>query len=181
MEEPSERFVQPAKSPPHLFRPHACYFITAKTLHGKQLVNTDIRKQQVIDALRFACEHHGWDLVAWVVLSNHYHCILNSPEDAQGLSKLIASAHRFTSTSWNREDRAEGRTVWYRYRDSCVDHESSYWSRVNYIHYNPVKHRLVPRPDQYAFSSHRWWAENSDLPWLEGAYPWDRLDLEETE
>lgn len=176
--ESDEVFTRPWRSPPHLFRPNACYFVTSKTLHGEPLI-TYSRKQEVIDALQFACEKRGWSVIAWVVLSNHYHCLLQSPDEAGELSALFHSIHRFTSNKWNREDDRLGRHVWYRYWDSCIDRERSFWARVNYIHDNPVKHGLVAHPAQYPFSSYHRWSGETDITQLEGAYPWDTLDLEE--
>lgn len=50
---------------------------------------------------------------------------------------------------------------------------------MNYIHHNPVRHGLTKDPAHYPFSSYHRWSEEADLPYLEGAYPWDRLDLEQ--
>lgn len=174
---PEEEFIRPDHSPPHLFRPNACYFVTARTLSGQPLI-TDLRKQQVIDALHFACEERSWHLAAWVVLSNHYHVLLRAPEVAADLSTLIRSVHKFTSLRWNREDGRPGRQTWHEYWDTCIDNERSFWARVNYIHHNPVKHGLVSHPSQYPFSSYSRWDAETDIDLLEGAYPWDRLQLE---
>lgn len=178
MHSEAEVYVQRPYAPPHLFRPNACYFITGKTLGGATLMSTAARREQLLASLRFACDRWGWKLSAWVVLSNHYHCLLVAPEAAGELSRLLASVHRFTATAWNKEDGTPGRPVWYRYWDTCIDHESSLWARVNYIHYNPVRHGLADEPARYPFSSYSEWAEETDLQALEGAYPWDRLALE---
>lgn len=173
-----ELFIRPRYSPPHLFRPNAWYFVTAKSLEGVNHMAQPTRRQAVVEALQFACERRGWSLDAWVVLPNHYHCLLVAPDEARDLSALLASVHRYTATQWNRADGKPRRPVWYRYWDSCISHESSLWARLNYIHYNPVRHGLVASPEAYAFSSYRQWALATDLRELEAAFPWDRLELE---
>jgi putative transposase len=176
-----ERFVAHGHAPPHLFRAGAAYFITAKTLHGADHMARPSRRQQVIDALHVAAEQRRWEPVAWVVLSNHYHCILLAPpEGASALPLLMKAVHRFTAREWNREAAAPGREVWYQYWDTCLTHAGSFWARLNYIHYNPVRHGLVRTPDAYPFSSYSRWRQMEDvsLVEIEGAYPWDRLDLE---
>jgi putative transposase len=133
------------------------------------------------EALRFAARKRAWDLIAWVVLSNHYHCILKAPEeDASQLSSLIASVHGFTARQWNREDSTPGRVGWYQFWDTCLTHPGNFFARINYMHHNPVKHGLVNSPECYPFSSYSVWAQADDvsLPEIEGAYPWDRLNLE---
>ena len=173
-----ERFQRLPYTPPHLFRPNGTYFITAKTLGGIAYI-AGARPQAVIDALQFACEARGWRPLAWVVLTNHYHCLLQAPDDASGLTTLLHSVHKFTVRNWNREDRAPGRQVWYRYWDTCITNESSFYARLNYIHYNPVKHGLVERPELYPYSSYPLWQAAADMDALEALYPWGLLDLEQ--
>jgi putative transposase len=168
-------------APPHLFRPGAAYFITAKTHSGAPMLATTARRAELIDSLAFAAAQHRWQVVAWVVLSNHYHCILQAPaQDPSALSTLLNSVHKFTSRRWNQEDSAPGRRVWYQYWDTCLTSEGSFWARLNYIHYNPVRHGLAQTPQEYAFSSYRVWQARADftLAEVEDAYPWDRLELE---
>jgi putative transposase len=173
-----ERFVRPHRSPPHLFRSGATYFVTGKTLHGRPTLQAEQRRQQLIDAFRFACSRAGWGFVAWVVLNNHYHSILQAPTDSSALSRVLASVHRFTSTAWNEEEGLQGRQVWYRYRDTCLTSLGSFYARLNYIHHNPVKHGICADPARYPFSSYSIWVDCVDLEPLAEAYPWDRLELE---
>lgn len=174
-------FVRQAHAPPHLFRSGATYFLSCKTLYGQFFVSSDERKEELISALHFASEKQGWTVVAWVALSNHYHCIVTAPSEGKpDLGKLTASIHRFTSSNWNEADSTPGRQVWYQYRDTCLTSEGSFWARVNYIHWNPVKHGLVLAPEVYPHSSYQTWLNtpDADIAFLEKAFPWDRLELE---
>lgn len=90
------------------------------------------------------------------MLSNHYHVMLHAPEGSvEGLPALIRDMHKFLAGRWNKADRTPGRMVWYNYWDTCITDERSYRARINYIHWNPVKHGLVARPEDYVFSSYR--------------------------
>lgn len=70
-----------------------------------------------------------------------------------------------TSYQLNALDKTQGRTVWYSYWDTCIRGERDFWTRFNYIHYNPVKHGYVERMEDWRFSSHHQYAE-SDTDWL---------------
>ena len=165
-----------AHNPPHLFVSGASYMITASTYQKRPHIHSDERKTQWTKALRFVLDKEGWLLVAGVVLSNHYHLLLRAPDTgAQRLSAMIASLHRFTARQWNAADHTPGRSVWWNYWDTCLTNEASYFARVNYIHYNPVKHGLVSRPELYPFSTYRMWLESWEpqLRHIEQGYPFD--------
>jgi putative transposase len=67
----------------------------------------------------------------------------------------MASYHKFTARRWNAEDQQPGRQVWWNYWDTCLLSEAAYLARWNYVHWNPVRHGLVTRPEDYDFSSYR--------------------------
>jgi len=136
------------------------------------------RRQFVRQQLARVLERDGWDLIAWAVLPNHYHIVVRAPDTgAHDLARWMADLHKYTSRSWNQEDSARGRRIWWNYWDTCIESLGSFWARVNYVHWNPVKHGLVGRPEDYPFSSYREYlaAEDLDVAALEKAYPFDRV------
>ena len=123
-------------------------------IYGKEpLMISDQRKVEWRDAFREAAKMYGWKVIAWVVLHNHYHAIVQSPEEEINLSRLINSYHKFTARKWNREDGLKGRQVWWNYWDTCIRGEVDYHNRLRYVFWNPVKHGIVGDPAQYTFSN----------------------------
>lgn len=41
----------------------------------------------------------------------------------------------------------------YNYWDKCITFDKSYFTRLNYIWYNPVKHGYVTSPEQWFWGS----------------------------
>lgn len=102
---------------------------------------------------------------AWCILSNHYHVLvrIDAMKDfAQGLGQL----HGRTSFTWNREDGARGRRVWHRCSDRVMRSEAHFWTTVNYIHNNPVKHGYVKKWQAWAFSSVHWYLATKGRDWM---------------
>jgi len=167
-------------NPAHLFRAGAVYMITAGTYQKRPYMNSNHRKEFWFETFNRVLNREGWDLKAWVVLSNHYHVILHAPEaGAERLPILIGDAHKFTAREWNAEDEIQGRRVWWNYWDSCITYERSYYARFNYIHWNPVHHGIVKSPQDYHFSSYRFYMKEQSK-WLEHIkkeYPFDRVKV----
>ena len=143
-------------TPADLFRTNATYMLTASTYGSEHIMKAELRKAAWRDSFHRAGEIYQWKIIAWVVLSNHYHALLISPADpAKSIDKFVASYHKFTATKWNKEDDQIGRRVWWNYFDTCIKDRREFFAKLNYIHWNPVRHRLVKRPEDYAYSSYR--------------------------
>jgi putative transposase len=106
---------------------------------------------------------------AWVVLPNHYH-VLVCINDMRVLSRGIGQLHGRTSFEMNREDDLRGRRVWYRCQDRCMRSEAHYYTTLNYIHNNPVKHGHVKKWTDWPFSSVHWYLQAKGRAWLEDVW-----------
>jgi REP element-mobilizing transposase RayT len=86
------------------------------------------------------------------VFSNHYHFVAQSPEredNAKSLGRMLSLFHEKTAKWVNRLDHAQGRQVWFNFRETTLTYEKSYLARLNYTHQNAVKHGLVSVANQY--------------------------------
>ena len=148
-------FKTASYNPPHLFIADTLYMLTA-SIYGKAcLMESSQRKAEWQDAFHEAAKIYGWQIIAWVVLPDHYHAIVRSPEYGFNLSKFVNSYHKYTARKWNREDGMKGRQVWWNYWDTCIRSERDYYNRLRYVFRNPLKHGLVERPEDYDFSNYR--------------------------
>ena len=151
---PDAIFKTAPHNPPHLFVADSLYMLTASIYEKTCLMGSRQRKAEWRDAFYEAARIYEWQIIAWVVLHNHYHAIVRSPECAVNLSKFVNSYHKFTSRKWNREDGLKSRKVWWNYWDTCIRSEHDYCSRLRYVFWNPLKHGLVERPEDYEFSNY---------------------------
>jgi putative transposase len=143
-------------NPPHYFESNRKYFLTAATYMKKPFLSGDETKQLLLGSLKKASDKHGWVLEDWVILDNHYHIMLNSPENASTLSNLINSVHQSVAY-WlkSRQKELKENRIFYNYWDTCITYEKSYYSRISYIFMNPVKHGYTEDPADYKWSSYQ--------------------------
>lgn len=73
--------------------------------------------------------------------------------DVRSLKKRIGQLHGRTSYSWNRQEQCSGRKVWHAVPETWIKSERHFWATLNYIHYNPVKHRYVDHWLDWPWSS----------------------------
>lgn len=152
--------------PPHLYLDEAWYFVTASTVNKSRILSSDAHLKIWADVLLSLVDEFRVKLTAWVVLSNHYH-LLFLPQVGVDLRKFMKRLHGRTSHDMNDLDQSRGRQVWYSYWDTCIRGEKDFWTRFNYIHYNPVKHGYVQNPESWAFSSYPHYVKDDGSEWLD--------------
>ncbi|MBN2843817.1 MAG: transposase [Sedimentisphaerales bacterium] len=154
-----DRYIKPAPwhSPPH-FDMHSkgkWFILTAACYEHKGYIGYDSdRMTRFCIELLEICASHSDRIRCWCLLPNHYHLLLHTdimPE----LRYQIRLLHGRTSRSWNLEEQAVGRKVWHNCIERAMRCESHFWSSVNYIHHNPVKHGYVDKWQDWPFSSAR--------------------------
>jgi putative transposase len=131
-----------------LFEP-GLYIVTAGTYRKLPHLNSPQRLDLVQESLFEYAQEFAWNLRAWAVLTNHYHFVAASPSEHGTLRKFLGKLHMQTAKHLNRLDNTPGRTVWYQFWDSHITFERSYLARLNYVHYNPARHGIVPRAENY--------------------------------
>ena len=165
-------------TPPHLFMADWFYMLTGSTYKKQPLILSNNRKRELVDALHVASELYHWVIIAWVMMDNHYHAILKSPQNNPGnLTKLVASYHKFTAHKWNNQDSLVGRKVWWNYWDTCIRSQEDYLNRLRYVFWNPVKHGLVQNPAEYPYCNY---ADFLEEDWFDiGKVPVEVKDVTE--
>jgi putative transposase len=63
--------------------------------------------------------------------------------DMPTFSAAFGELHGRTSFQINGEDNMRGRKVWHRFQDRCMRSDRHFYTSLNYIHNNPVKHGYV--------------------------------------
>jgi putative transposase len=104
---------------------------------------------RVLEARRAA---HGFRLTAWVFLPDHWHAILG-PRFPVTISRVL-EAVKVGSTRRINAHSKEGGELWQgRFFDRALRTVKEYDEAVEYIHLNPVRRRLVARPEEWKWSS----------------------------
>ena len=151
-------------APTHQLSESGTYFLTASTYRKAHHFRGAERLHVLHRGLLRLMQKYGWSLEAWAVFSNHYHFVAHSPPDARDasdLSGVISTLHVKTAEWVNKLDRAPGRRVWFNFRETRITYDKSYLARLNYVHQNAVKHRLVSVANQYPWCSSQWFERAS--------------------
>ncbi|MEI9866703.1 MAG: hypothetical protein WDN00_19545 [Limisphaerales bacterium] len=171
-------------APTHQLSERGTYFVTAATYGKAHHFRGAARLRVLHRGLLTVAGQFGWHLEAWAVFSNHYHFVAHSPgnePDAASLTPMLKSLHVKTSGWVNKLDGTPQRQVWFNFRDTKLGQQRSYLARLNYVHQNAVKHRLVPVACQYPWCSAAWFERTASPAMVKSIYRFktDRLTMED--
>ena len=121
----------------------AYYHVMARGNRREDIFHDDDDRRFFLHTLSQACEMTGWHVHAWVLMSNHYHLFLQTPEPnlVAGMSWLQNALTR----RYNVRHRKWGRLFGDRYKAVIVEGEDRYHYQtlMDYIHLNPVRARMI--------------------------------------
>ena len=155
--------------PTHIYQCNTIYFITAKTLRKEKFFDISENKKSFFNCLSKSVERFNLELIAWVLLDNHYHVILKSGI-GKTLGSFINNLHSNSARVLNKLSSKIGRQVWYQYWDRCIRSEKDFYVRLNYIHHNPVKHKLVSKMEDYNWSSYNEYVKRYGIDWINDCF-----------
>jgi len=92
-------------------------------------------------------------LMGYVLMPTHIHLISGSAQGGRGISRYVHSVKgRIRETL-----QGKGKFWQDRYDDLLLKSEKQFRTKLNYIHYNPVRAGLVELPEEWIYSSYRDW------------------------
>lgn len=147
--------------------PGAFYHVINRGNYRDYIFDTEGARRAFRKCLVQVCEANRWRLQAWVLMGNHYHLCLQTPEPnlVEGMKWLQSTfANRF-----NRYRGANGHVFQGRYKAILLDHEAV-GPVCHYIHLNPVRARLagVQELKDYKESSfHQLWNPAKRWPFFD--------------
>ena len=98
-------------------------------------------------------ERFSWILTAYVLMSNHFHLVIQLTEET--LSRGMQWLNGEYSRKFNRSHKRVGHLLQGRPDIRLIDGETYGSEVLRYVVLNPVRAGMVARPEDYVWSSHR--------------------------
>lgn len=128
--------------------------------NGRQnLFEEDADRLAFLDMFVEAARKHGVSILAWCLMANHIHLLLEDPDDC--LSELMRSLATRYAQRFNRRGGHAGHVFRGRFYSSPVEGEAYLLEAMRYIHNNPAKAGICAAED-YPWSSYHEYAGTPD-------------------
>jgi putative transposase len=131
----------------------ALYHVTSRG-NAKQAIFKDEEDRRLfLDTLAAVIRRFNWLCHAYVLMTNHYHVIIETPDGniAHGMRQL----NGVYTQAFNRRHRRVGHLLQGRYKAILIQKDSHLLEVCRYVVLNPVKAKLVQSPNKWKWSSYR--------------------------
>ena len=153
-----------------------CYFISFSTVGWIDVFTRRSYKDALVENLKYCQREKGLELFAWCIMTNHVHLIARAKEGTL-LADIIRDFKKYTSRKIVETIRTEpeSRREWLlkHFETAAIIHsktknhkvwqdgnhaielynERFTWTKVQYIHQNPVRAGLVTSAEFWKYSS----------------------------
>ena len=132
--------------------PGAFYHVTARGNERRRIFYGKGDYEKFRTYLKQAQEKYGYLLHCYVLMTNHYHLLIETP-----MGNLGSVMHYINSSYTNYiniKRRRSGHLFQGRYKAILIDRDGYLLELSRYIHLNPVRAKLVEKPQDYPYSSY---------------------------
>lgn len=142
--------------------PNAFYHVTCRGNDRRVIFRDDHDRARFLERLRSALDIFGVRLHAYVLMSNHFHLMVETPK--ANLSEFMRQFNISYTGYYNRRHRRIGHLYQGRFKAIVVDKDSYLLELSRYVHLNPIRIKAKaqrPETERIREISHYPW---SSLP-----------------
>jgi REP element-mobilizing transposase RayT len=158
-----------------LIEPPACNYLTLSTVDCVDIFIRPVFKRIIVESLNYYIEKKGLTVYGWCLMTNHLHLLA----EGEGLAQTIQDFKKFTSRIMLEDIDAENEIrktwmlsrfeeasrqlklpekyhVWENYNHPVfinLENKAQVREKLDHIHNNPMRDRVVFSPEDYTHSS----------------------------
>jgi putative transposase len=139
------------------------FFFTVVTYKRKPILTETDNVEILRESFKNRMSTHPYKIDAFVLLPDHIHCMWTLPDGDNDFSsrwRLVKSDFtrrcddNFKRIPFGSQADKKEQMIWQRrFWEHQIRDEKDFQKHVEYIHYNPVKHKYVSSPKDWPFSS----------------------------
>jgi putative transposase len=132
--------------------------INFQCIRRRSILGTPESRDIFLRILEETRAKYAFDVLGYCIMANHVHLLLSEPPNHPLFTAIQVIKQRFSRT--RTED-----SVWEpRYYDFNVATYAMFVEKLRYVHRNPVRAKLVESPEDWRWSSYRFYLLNEPGP-----------------
>jgi putative transposase len=128
------------------------YHVYARGNRQEPLFLDDADRRQYLLLWGAVAEHLGWRSLAFCLMDNHVHHVVETPEP--DLDSGVQMAHGGYARYFNDAHGKSGHVFQGRYGSTLAKTSGALWYLTAYVVLNPVRAGMCGQPEEHGWSSH---------------------------
>ena len=154
--------------PPRISLEDALYYITSRCIYNQDIFKEEADYNTYFELIKKYKEQYKFKLYAYALLPNHFHLLLELPDQDQedfkgGISEIMHGLNSSYTKYFNGKYGRKGHLFRDRFKTALVEKDPYLLKLTAYIHLNPQKLNLVFSAKDYSFSSYSLYI-NKEMP-----------------
>lgn len=138
---------------PRIWFPGAMYHIMCRGNHKGEIFWDDQDRQYYRSIIKQVKVSHSFELHAYCLMDNHVHLHIETRDIEIG--KIMKRINMLYAIFYNHKYQSVGHLFQGRYKSVLIKDDAHHLQITRYIHLNPVRAKISPRPEDYPWSSYR--------------------------
>ena len=136
-----------------LFLPNHYYHIYNRGAHKTDIFRDDHDYTFLLKLLKEKSKDFDISVIAYCLMSNHYHFLLRQNDDAT-ISQFMQAVFNIYSKAFNRKYELSGTLFEGAFKAILVKQDKYLLHLCRYIHRNPIEADMVIKPEQWHYSNY---------------------------
>jgi len=132
--------------------PGAVYHVTSRGNEKKPVFKDDHDRENFLNALQHVNKRYNWICHAYCLMTNHYHLLIETPDG--NLSIGMRQLNGVYTQLFNKWHGRTGHLFQGRYKAILIQKDSHLLEVCRYVVLNPVRAKMVERPEDWTWSSY---------------------------
>jgi REP element-mobilizing transposase RayT len=138
--------------------PGAFYHVTSRGNERKAVFKSKRDREKFLEYLESATQRYDARIHTYCLMDTHYHLLLETPSG--NLPQIMRHINGAYTTYFNVKRDRSGHLFQGRYKAILVDIDEYAKELSRYIHLNPVRAKIVETPEEYDWSSYKFYIGN---------------------
>ncbi len=132
--------------------PGAVYHVTSRGNEKKSVFKDDQDRVNFLNTLQHVNKRYNWICHAYCLMTNHYHLLIETPDG--NLSIGMRQVNGVYTQLFNKWHGRTGHLFQGRYKAILIQKDSHLLEVCRYVVLNPVRAKIVEKPEDYPWSSY---------------------------
>lgn len=135
----------------------------SRGVRGGLIFKYDSDYELFLQILKECQKRYEFRVHSYCLMDNHFHLQIETREEK--LSTIMERLLKAYAITFNRKYQYCGHVFQGRYKGILIEDSRYFLETGRYIHLNPVKARMVHRPEDYLYSSYKYYISvgNNDI------------------